>query len=154
DPNPLFSTYSLGISTNRDAWVYNYSADKLNANVMRMLAFYDTQVTKFQDARAKADKVLDVADIVDSDPTQISWSRGLRNDVKAGRRFAFQPESIVTGLYRPFTKQKLYFNRDIIEVPGLSSAYFPKPSLANRVICITGVSASRPFSALLTDSMV
>ena len=33
----LFKTYSLGVSTNRDAWVYNFNRTSLTENVQRMI---------------------------------------------------------------------------------------------------------------------
>src|SRR5690606_6768190 len=37
---PVFAAYSRGLSSGRDAWVYNYSPNELEANVTRMVEFY------------------------------------------------------------------------------------------------------------------
>ncbi|MCC2934535.1 helicase-related protein, partial [Enterobacter hormaechei] len=36
----IFSTYSRGVATSRDAWVYNFSAKKLIENVSEMIVYY------------------------------------------------------------------------------------------------------------------
>ncbi len=40
-------THGAGLQTNRDAWVYNYSADEVAANVRRTIGFYNRQVDDF-----------------------------------------------------------------------------------------------------------
>jgi len=37
----FFSTYAIGVSTNRDAWVYSFSEDLLKKNKKTMIAFYE-----------------------------------------------------------------------------------------------------------------
>jgi len=39
----FFNTNIIGISSNRDAWVYNYSKQELKNNMTRMIAFYNQQ---------------------------------------------------------------------------------------------------------------
>ena len=41
------------------------------------------------------------------------------------------------GLYRPFTKENLYFDKSFIESPGLSSQLFPNDELQNIIICVS-----------------
>ncbi|WP_039762360.1 type ISP restriction/modification enzyme, partial [Bartonella queenslandensis] len=52
----VFETYSLGISTNRDAWVYNSSCDALAKNMSNMIAFYNSEVKHFNEAYGHADR--------------------------------------------------------------------------------------------------
>ncbi|HDR2502219.1 TPA: DEAD/DEAH box helicase, partial [Enterobacter roggenkampii] len=42
----IFSTYSRGVATSRDAWVYNFSAKKLIENVSEMIVYYNFQVNE------------------------------------------------------------------------------------------------------------
>lgn len=42
----IFSTYSRGGATSRDAWVYNFSAKKLIENVSEMIVYYNFQVNE------------------------------------------------------------------------------------------------------------
>ena len=43
----LFKTYSLGVSTNRDAWVYNFNRAALTENVQRMIKCYNAQTLEW-----------------------------------------------------------------------------------------------------------
>ncbi|HNR00622.1 MAG TPA: N-6 DNA methylase, partial [Trueperaceae bacterium] len=43
----IFTTYSNGLKTNRDAWAYNFSNAGLAANMMRMVDFYNSQVEDY-----------------------------------------------------------------------------------------------------------
>ena len=40
----IFKVHSLGVSTNRDAWVYSFNRNALTENMERMIAFYNEQV--------------------------------------------------------------------------------------------------------------
>ncbi len=146
----FFSTYAIGVASNRDAWVYNFSTQEIERNMKRTIAFYNEQQANFKQARAKNSK-LKVEDFIDSTPTQISWTRSLRKDVEKVVTHNFQKNEIKTGLYRPFFKQRLYFDKPFIESPGLSPKLFPNEKLGNRLITITGSGASKDFSALITD---
>ena len=43
----FFVTNAIGVSTNRDAWVYNYSANQLAENMKRTISFYNQQQKGF-----------------------------------------------------------------------------------------------------------
>ena len=40
----IFKVYSLGVSTNRDAWAYNFNRNALSKNIQRMIETYNEQV--------------------------------------------------------------------------------------------------------------
>lgn len=136
----IFKAYSLGVVTARDAWAYNFSRDKLAENMERMIAFYNAQREAYAKAvkRAASDPP-DVEDVIDSDSKKISWSRGLKADVRKQKAHQFDDQNIVTGLYRPYTKQRLYFSRAFNEMVLLMPKLFPHSGADNLVI---GVPAS------------
>ena len=69
----IFENYSLGVSTNRDAWCYNTSKSEMERNIHSMIAFYHAERQRYHEATASA--VLDTGTFIDSDPTRISWTR-------------------------------------------------------------------------------
>jgi len=150
---PIFSQYSLGVVTNRDAWAYNFSKKSVAQNMRQMIDFYNQQVRAFQKATVSRREPLAVDDFIDNDPKKISWSRALKNDLDNGKTYDFAPQSIVASMYRPYCKQWLYFNRRFNEMVLLMPKLFPNPSARNLVISATGVGAGRPFSALITDTV-
>ena len=132
----FFNTNVIGVSTNRDAWVYNFSKNAVTSNMQRMIAFYNEQQKAFALAKQKNSK-LNVEEFIDTDETQISWTRALRKDVEKGNQHDFKESEMRVGLYRPFTKENLYFDKSFIESPGLSSQLFPNDELQNIIICVS-----------------
>ncbi len=101
--------------------------------------------------RAKKDREDGLDGFIDKDATKISWTRALKKDVLKEKIQEFDGKSIVTALYRPFTKQWLYFNRRLNEYVYKMPALFPDAKSENRVICISGVGARSGFSTLMAD---
>ena len=44
----IFKNYSLGVSTNRDAWVCNFNHNTLTDNMNKMIETYNDQVFKWE----------------------------------------------------------------------------------------------------------
>lgn len=44
DTFSLFDNFSIGVVTNRDAWIYQYSKNKLNVNVNSLIDFYNSEL--------------------------------------------------------------------------------------------------------------
>lgn len=155
DGSKLFDNFSLGVATNRDAWCYNASKANVTANMTGMITFYNAETARFEKefgALDKKTKDTKVDDFVDADPTKISWTVNLKQELVRGRNFDFEPECLIPSLYRPFTKQWLYFNRRFNERVLQMPRIFPDAAAENRVICVSGVGA-RSFSVLIADTL-
>jgi predicted helicase len=146
----FFNTYAIGVATNRDAWVYNFSKKSITDNMQKLIGFYSEQTTLFQLEKQKNNKI-EVENFIDSDPKKISWTVNLKKDLERGREHSFDKNSIEKGMYRPFTKHNLYFDKPFIERPGLAPKLFPDYKFENIQICITGTGGTRDFSVVLTD---
>ena len=57
----------------------------------------------------------------------------------------------VESIYRPFFKQHLLFYKPLNEMVYQIPKLFPTPQHKNLVICVSGIGASKDFSALMTD---
>ncbi|MDD3480486.1 MAG: DEAD/DEAH box helicase family protein [Paludibacteraceae bacterium] len=147
----FFTTYAIGIATNRDAWVYNFSKRKITENMKRMIRFYNEQTQAYQDAK-RENPNLKVKDFIETDKKKISWTVNLLKDIEKGNVLDFNGEKLI-GYYRPFCKQYLYFDTHFIERPGLSRKLFPLPSTENLIICISGVGQQKPFSVLISNNI-
>ena len=128
----VFTTVAIGISTNRDAWVYNYSREAMFRNMRETIAYYNSGCR-------------------DMNPTKISWTHGLQNDAKKNVAYAFTSKTARTALYRPFCMQHLYGIKDFIERPGISAKLFPTSKHENQMICLTGNTGS--FSCLMVSQI-
>jgi predicted helicase len=151
----VFQNFSLGVSTNRDAWVLNSSKQNLAANMTAMINFYNAEVNQFERLTQQLEKgaVPQVDDVMCNDASKISWSSGLKRDLARFIRGGFRQEAIVSSVYRPFQKQWLYFDGMFNERTGQIPKIFPSTQIANRVIYVSGVGAGKGFSTLMTDSI-
>lgn len=153
--NTVFETYSSGLKSNRDAWVYNFSKKAVHANMNRMIDFYNQEVERYRkmcEGKAK-DRSPDVNGFVNSDSKKISWTVNLKTELVQKRQHKFDKSCIVQSLYRPFSKQWMYFNRRLNERVYQIPRLFPTPCHKNIVISVTGVGASKPFSAVMTNAI-
>lgn len=149
----LFKNYSQGLLTARDSWVYNYSQGNVIKNMRHMIANYNAELARFNVAYPNADRKARQAainDFIDNDPTQISWTRALKQELAKGSNFKLDDNSIYRALYRPFTKQWMYFNRNFNEMVYQMPRIFPTADVKNLLIHISGTGAQN-FSALISD---
>jgi len=152
----IFDNFSMGVVTARDAWAYNSSKQGVTDNMTRMIAFYNAEVQRFDTAHVGLDtkaRAAQVDGFIDADPTQISWSRALKQELAKNRRFAFDPTCVVQSLYRPFTKQWLYFNRTFNEMVLKVPRIFPDATAENRVMCFPNRGEDRAFSVTMASEV-
>lgn len=57
---------------------------------------------------------------------------------------------VVQSMYRPFVKKWLFYDKNVVEMPGRYHTIF---GVENKVIYITGSGASRDFSCLIIDKI-
>lgn len=152
----LFENYSQGVVTSRDAWCYNSSKEQLASQVKRLIANFNAESQRFSKEFAgldRKDRAAKVDDFIDTDASRISWSRGLKQELMQGRTFKFDTQKIVRGLYRPFTKQWMYFDRRFNEMVLQMPRIFPNPGTGNLVVCVTGLGEAAGFSCLIADEV-
>lgn len=134
----VFQLYSNGLKSNRDPWVYNFSARAVEENMHRMIEFYNSQIGVEQP---------------DMDSTKIAWNRSLLTFRAQGRALAFEQESMRNSLYRPFCKQTAYFNRELNDMVYQLPKLFPTPAHKNIAFGFTGRGATKEFSVLMVDTL-
>lgn len=148
----FFNVNAIGISTNRDAWVYGFSKQEVTTNINRMIDFFNEQSKLFKEEKKRRPE-LDVNKFIDTNTQKISWTVNLKKDIEKTIDHSFDKDKFVIGVYRPFSKQHLYFDRPFIERPGLNSYLFPTVKSENLIISITGRGASKEFTSFITDSL-
>ena len=149
----VFENYSSGIKTNRDAWCYNFSENKLESQMRGMIAQYNEDVVNAKQKHPGGGSD-DIADnLMTYDATKISWNRSLRNDFMKLKAHEYEPSSLYQGLYRPFTKTPVYFNRSFNDMVYQMHKFFPERDSENLVISLTGLGTSKEFSCLITDHL-
>ena len=154
DAITVFENYSAGLQTNRDAWVYNYSECRLKDNMGNMINFYNDEVARFQSVckELSANQKMEIKDFVSNDDTKISWSSSLLPKAAKGVFAEMQDKNIRIGLYRPFTKQHVYFDSMFNHRPYQLPKIYPGNNIENQTIYLSGLGNSgKDFSALITN---
>ncbi len=142
DEAAIFKLFSLGVVTNRDAWVYDFDKKNLSQKVKYLIDFYNQQVKQYHKLK---DKPV-VSSFIDYG---IKWTRAVKKDLASGKRYKYNKNLIIKSLYRPFVKKKLYFGRELNEMQFQHPNIFPT-GCENKVIMVsTGQRDS--FYVLSTD---
>ncbi|NLE02483.1 MAG: DEAD/DEAH box helicase, partial [Fibrobacter sp.] len=139
--------YSRGLSSSRDAWVYNSSNKKLHKNIESSIFFYNEQRVNYH---KKLKKDIDIIKHLDRDLGKIVWTDTLIRDVGKNIEYKIQKFRTIS-LYRPFFKQYLYNDKLLIHRTYQIPKLFPNEGIKNIVICISGVGSNKPFSSVITN---
>jgi predicted helicase len=139
----FFSTYAIGIATNRDAWVYGYSCVQIEKNMRKMIDFYNKQIDVLHNNKKD----------LDSNPSKISWTVNLKNAALKKMKQKFNNHCLVKSIYRPYCQQNLYFDENFVERPGIHAKLFPTTDIYNLLICISGIGSTKNFSSLIADKI-
>lgn len=136
--NIIFSEYSNGVKTNRDAWCYNFSKSLLKLNITKLIKFYNNNIGK---------KIL-------YDTTEISWSEKLIKSNEKKIALNFSIENIRNIIYRPFLKVNGYVSNDLNDRLGLNNMLFPDDSHPNLSIVTCGRGSRNGFSCSISNIIV
>lgn len=145
----VFTTYSLGVATNKDAWLYNYSFLKLEHNLRIMVSFFNEQRKKYHTNLEKSSAKIFVL----YDPAKIAWTDMFLNDIEKNQEYILNVDKFCSAIYRPFVKQQFCYEKQFIQRTYQQTKLFPTPEIKNLVICISGVGASKDFSTIITDKI-
>ncbi|HDS73994.1 MAG TPA: DNA helicase, partial [Firmicutes bacterium] len=147
----IFRSYSRGVATCRDMVVYDFDLARLKDRMDEFSRVYNAEVARYQAAGSKGD----IDDFVDY--SQIKWSLGLKNKLKAGNRIDVNDDKFRKTLYRPFTSKYLFFDSVANEALYLQYYFFPTPDSEreNRVITVSDIASRAPvWTALVSDRIV
>lgn len=147
----IFEKTGLGITTGRDAWVYDFSKEKLRMKMERFIKTFNEELE-----RVRRKEVKEKEELI-SDPTRISWSHSLINYIfrKTAELQTFEGAGeIRRGTYRPFVSMWLYFSRIFIHSPSISFDVSPSENAENLIMFFTGTGANKDFSALVSKHII
>jgi predicted helicase len=151
----IFSFFTSGVNTARDAWCYNFSKISLAENMRETISFYNDQVGEYQAAKSNGRNGarVDVDDIISADMKRISWGTNLKAGVKAGRKIEFDTAALRKSVYRPFTKQWLYFSKAMTHSLYRQPTAYPNDEVKQFGFCLSGIGARSGFSVLMVDQV-
>ena len=150
----LFSNYSRGLESRRDAWCYNPSNFHLMSNLKLMTSTFNAEVDRFGDLhKVLAQNGRDglAQSFVTKDSTKISWTPNLLRDVELGKHIELDSNFFIHSMYRPFSKTWLYWEKRLVWSRYHMPTFFPNSVVENRVIVIHGPGEILPFTAFITS---
>ena len=130
----IFKLYSLGISTNRDEWVYGLNKETLDRKARFLVDRYNLQSGGH-----------------DFD-TQIKWSRNLKRRLSQHRKEIFESRRIVRAQYRPYCRRYLYDSDLFVDEGGSKNDMFPVGA-TNVAICFSDVGSRTSYCVLAVDGI-
>ncbi len=159
----IFDLNSNGVVSGRDPWVYNFSPNILTQSVQKCIDTYNADLkrfnARFREAFKQRTKGVKSGELykhlndkeITTDQTKIAWTDGLKNKLIKNKNLPESNEECIRlALYRPFNKQWLYWDKDLINRQREFSKIFPDKSAYN-VVINTGVGNGKDFSALVSD---
>ena len=146
----IFAAYQLGCATNRDAWSYNFSRDRLEEAMKRMIGTYNDELWRYQKrvAAMGADAIKDLESLLTADKRRIAWSASLRGAIKRGKSACYDRSHIRVAAYRPLCAKYLYNDPQFVE---RKNAMF-RADEPNPAICVSDNGADI-FSAWATSNI-
>jgi predicted helicase len=151
----IFESFSNGVVSNRDAWVYGSSKSKLAEKFGSMVAFYNSEIDRYERYLASpGHSKLDAQAFVSKELTRISWGGGnWQSNFAKLKHEQYDPATVRVGMYRPFSKQwhigARNFNHSFYSMPII----FPSSEVLNYAICISGVGARSGFACLIVNML-
>ncbi|MGX8011772.1 type ISP restriction/modification enzyme [Mesorhizobium sp. ORM8.1] len=112
----IFRLFSLGVSTSRDEWVYGQTPDSILEKIRSLISVYNADLQRLFLSGMR----IDAANLDYS----IKWTRSVKSDLQAGKRYSEDLGIVVNAAYRPFFPLMLYFNGKLIEVQYLQTRFF------------------------------
>ena len=142
DERAVFALYSVGVSTNRDEWVYDFSFEQLSAKIRLFINTYEGIRAEYG-GEAVEDELLGKS---------IKWTRDLKRQLQLDTANIYNRNSPRMALYRPYVNKLLYYSHNLNEMRYQLPQIFPDETDAqNRVICFPGNASNNGFSVLATD---
>ena len=144
----IFSLFSNGFYTGKDAYVYNFSYDACAESGRLMTSDY---LGALRTSENNAQYTVTAA--VKKHSTNIRWDATLKTKLSRGLQTTYTEGNIRTVVYRPFVSIYCYADVMFTKRPGIKSTMFPDGAGNNRAICVPGVGSTKPFSAVVVDTM-
>ncbi len=143
-PLGVWSIWSSGLKTQRDAWCWNYSSQELKVNVTRLV----------EDTNKEIARVSGNVDELMFDAKRFSWTRAMKDYARKGAVIPFDEADLIVGSYRPFCRQWLYYEPHLNEMVYQQQRLFPlirpNETAPNVVIALTN---GNNFSCLVSSCL-
>ena len=145
----IFGLYSRGYATSRDAYTYSFSKRDCAKHARGMVDDYTGAFNDLENAVGTPS----IDRVIKSHSDHLKWDSELKNNLRRKKHVAYSEDRIRRAHYRPFVKQYGYIDPVLANRKYQQDRIFPGKDTANRVICVSGIGSTKPFSVLITDTM-
>jgi len=142
----LFATYSPGVNTARDMYVYDCDKNRLQETVRRFCEEYNSEVDRYK----RSQGIDNIDDFVSYD--KLKWSSTLKVHLRQGAYAEYDSGKIRLALYRPFCARWLFYDNVLLDRPGLFRRFLPHEETGreNPILCTSGIGSHKPFHVIAT----
>lgn len=139
----IFNEMMIGVTTSRDYWVYGFSKEKTIENAERMVKNYNSEIERLKKIGEPGN-----VNLINTNGSFVNWSRALKNKFSKSQVISIDRKNVVLSQYRPFCKKWLYYENDIIEMPGRFHNFNVDP-VDFKYIQTLGLGSKRDFSIIM-----
>jgi predicted helicase len=140
--NSVFNQNILGVGSYRDFWLYGFSKSEVKSKSATLIKNYNFELNRLSDYSKNIQK-----EKLNRNENFVKWTENLEKKLYKGETIDIKSDSVVTVMYRPFTKKYLYYDKNVMERPR---SFSEKYGVNNYVIFTTGRGATRDFSVLVS----
>ncbi|MDH6107564.1 DNA methyltransferase, partial [Anabaenopsis tanganyikae CS-531] len=134
----VFKLFTTGLKTKKDEWVYDLSYQNLK-NKMDFFIWVYQETLKDKDFNAKE---------------KIKWDRELIKFLHNKIKKTFHSNQIVNSLYRPFTKNYLYFDKHLNAMMLQWLNIYSINNLDNKYIAYSALGNTKSFHCLASNTII
>ncbi len=143
----IFTFYTIGVSTNRDEWVFDFDESNIADKIQYFVESYNSQLKRLRDVKPE--------NLGNALKYDIQWSRALKDKIPRRVSLNFDGKSIIEFNYRPYVKKLYYSDKDLSDFLTRNhyKIFGDDLNRNNKVICFSGVGSSTPFSVLISNRL-
>ena len=114
-PLGMFEIWSAGLKTQRDPWAWSFDGTAVGPRMEKLVSDMNIEIAS---AEAEGREI-------EYDATRFSWTRRMEDFAKKGKVVDPGERAVVLGMYRPFCKQWVYYNKVMNERTYQQPRLFP-----------------------------
>lgn len=139
DAHAIFRTFSPGMSTKRDAVVYDFQQSSLLRRIEAFCEDYNAELSRWQ----RKGRPGDLGAFLKTD--RVKWSETLKRRFLAEEPAVFDPARATLATYRPFSSRTVYLDPFVVDRPGNALSTFGPRVSGQSVICVPTIGGRSDF---------
>jgi predicted helicase len=150
--NAIFIKYGSGVKTNSDAYVYDFSRERLIVRADAMVENFNSELDRWK----RKGQPSDLEGLLVVNQNILKWIRNTKRTLLRGKYLTAEAKHTRVGLYRPFDLRFYFFHRAFSEDTYQFPRFLPTASAEteNRVICVPGVGNRKGFGSFVSRYIV